>query len=376
MEKHTVKDIMTIVTYAVVLIFALFNLEFIFGIIAKVFNLILPFLIGIAIAFVLNIFMLKVERLYDKLFKKRKKMQKAKKPICLVISLLVIIGIIVLIFSLIMPQFIESINMLVTNFPNYVDRVADFLRSIGLGEATIKQITDFFNNIQTNISEYLNITTDDALKLTLGVASSIINVIFNLVVSVIFAIYLLLQKETILRQINKLFIAYLPTKHVVLINRIGKLSNKVFANFVGGQFVEAIIFGVLCLIGMLILNIPYALVISILIAFTALIPMFGAFIGTGIGAFLILVVDPIKALVFVIFIIILQQIEGNLIYPKVVGNSVGLPGIWVIVAVTIGGSLFGLIGMIISVPLCSILYSLIAISVNEKLEKNKKGEIS
>ena len=179
------------------------------------------------------------------------------------------------------------------------------------------------------------------------------------------------QKETLSRQIGKVMKAYLKPKTIDKIYTIGSLANKTFSNFVTGQCLEALIFGGLVFIGMLIFRFPYASTIAVLLGFTALIPIFGAFIGTAIGFVLILMVSPIKAILFVVFIIILQQIEGNLIYPRVVGKSIGLPGIWVLLSVTVGGSIGGILGMLIATPLCSLLYALFTKTVNDKLREKK-----
>ena len=219
---------------------------------------------------------------------------------------------------------------------------------------------------------YLKDNTDQVVEGALGVASNVVTSLVNITIGIVFAIYLLVEKDKLLRQLNKVLSAYLPEKKVYKIRNIASLSNKTFANFVSGQVMEAAIIGVLCLIGMLVLRIPYAASVSILVGFTALIPVFGAFIGTIVGAFLIFMISPVKALVFIIFILILQQFEGNLIYPKVVGKSVNLPSIWVLVAVTIGASLSGVIGMLISVPIVSIFYSILTTNVNDRLAlKNK-----
>lgn len=178
-----------------------------------------------------------------------------------------------------------------------------------------------------------------------------------------------------LNNVKKLYMLFYPESKAKSLIEILRLSNKTFTNFVTGQFTEAIIIGVLCFIGMVILKIPFALIISVLVGFTALIPVFGAFIGTFVGVFLIIMVAPIKAVWFVIFIVVLQQLEGNLIYPRVVGKSVGLPGIWVLLSVTVGGSVFGIVGMLISVPVCSVLYTLLSRTVNKRL-KNKNKVIS
>ena len=220
---------------------------------------------------------------------------------------------------------------------------------------------------------YLKENSGTVIENVVGIATNVVTRIVNSTIAIIFAIYLLVDKESLLKQLNKILIAYLPEKRVNKIKKIAVLSNKTFANFVSGQLLEAFIIGVLCLIGMLILRIPYVATISVLVGFTALIPVFGAFIGTILGAFLIFMVSPLKALIFIIFILILQQFEGNLIYPKVVGKSVNLPGIWVLVAVTIGASVSGIVGMLISVPIVSVCYSILATNVNDRLEN--KGKI-
>ena len=206
---------------------------------------------------------------------------------------------------------------------------------------------------------------------TASVAGSIVTAVMNFVIAFAFSIYILAQKETLKRQSMKVLTAVMkPEKLDKLLNLL-RLANKTFTNFITGQLTEAVIIGVLCFIGMTIFRMPYAPAISVLVGFTALIPVFGAFIGTAVGAFLILLVKPIQAVWFVIFIIVLQQFEGNLIYPKVVGKSVGLPGIWVLVAVTVGGNAMGVMGMLISVPLCSVLYAVSREAVNNKLKMKR-----
>jgi predicted PurR-regulated permease PerM len=200
--------------------------------------------------------------------------------------------------------------------------------------------------------------------------------VFNLVLALAFSIYILAQKETIGRQVKKLLRALLPNKAAENLLELSSLTHLSFARFVSGQMTEAVIIGLLCFIGMLIFGFPYAGVISVMVGFTALIPIFGAFIGTGIGAFLILLTNPIQAIWFVIFIIVLQQLEGNLIYPKVVGRSIGLPGIWVLLAVTVGGNAWSLPGMLLAVPLSSVVYTLLRRFVNRRFQKSSPSEQS
>lgn len=364
MTREQIKDILKLITYTIVLIFLLFNLDFTINIIKAIFRLILPFIIGIAIAFILNVLLVKIEKRYKKIFKKKK----ANRIICLTITFSIVILIIFLIYKLVVPQVIDSIELISNNLNNYINTISICLNDIGISNDNIKEFSNYIISSKDEILKYINVSNTKVITFVLDTLTSVIGIIVNLAIGIVFAIYLLLQKEKLLIQTKRTLNAYLPKEKVESITEIAKLSNKVFSNFIGGQLTEAIILGLLCFTGMLILKIPYATIISVIITITALIPMVGALIGTAIGALFILVTQPLKTITFIIFIIILQQIEGNFIYPKVVGKTVGLPGIWVVVAITIGASLWGLIGMIISVPITSIIYSLITNNVNKRLK--------
>ena len=364
------KTIMQLILFTVIIIFAFVNIKSILNIVIYIINLFMPFILGLIIAFILNVLLNVIE---NKIFKKVKSKlwKKIKRPTSLIISLIIIIAIIAFILGLLIPQLHNTINIFTQNFNNYKIQSIEILNNIGIDNNTIDKINNSITNISNEISNYLTNNKKEVMQTTVNVASNLISGITSLILGIVFAIYMLLKKEDFARQLNKVLKAYLPEKKQNKIHEIAKLSNTTFSNFITGQCLEAIIIGILCFVGMLILQIPYASTISILVGFSALIPVFGAFIGTLIGAFLILMISPIKAIIFIIFIIILQQIEGNFIYPKVVGKSVGLPAIWVMLAVTIGASVYGIIGMLVSVPICSILYSIIKANVNNKL-KNKK----
>ncbi len=365
------KELLLIVTYAIVLIFALFNLKTMFGIIVYILKLIMPFIIGIGIAFVLNILLKIIEtKVYPKIFKKKtKRSEKLKRPICLVSVMVLVLALISLIFKLVIPELINAVEIFSDSLPKYTEIIENYLEEKQFSEENIKMVTNTLNEVQKKATSFVMTNTEEIAERIFDMATKIVGYIVNGVIALVFALYILAQKEKFIHQVNKVMKAFLDKKVIEKIDTVVGITNKAFYNFASGQFVEALIIGVLCFIGMIILRIPYATTISVLVAFTALIPMFGAFIGTAIGAFLILMIDPIKAIIFIIFIIILQQFEGNLIYPKVVGRSVGLPGIWVLVAVTIGASTFGIIGMIISVPLCAILYGVLVNITNERLKK-------
>ena len=237
-----------------------------------------------------------------------------------------------------------------------------------------EDIKNAIQNINIDIEKIKNQSIEGAINLftsSLGIIGGIFSGITNLIISIIFAIYMLISKEKIRKLTKNIIYAYIPEQKAKNIIKILRLSRDTFRKFITGQCIEACILGSLCALGMLILNIPYAITIGVLVGVTAIIPIVGAFLGVIVGAILIISVEPIKAVVFIIFFLILQQIEGNLIYPKVVGNSVGIPGLLVLFAVTVGGSLYGIVGMLLGLPVVSILYTMLKEDVSRRLEQKK-----
>lgn len=373
LEKYK-KDIIKLILFTVIIIFAFIYIKTIGSFLTYLINIFMPFIIGIFIAFILNVLLNFVEnKLFKKLNNKNyKTWSKLKRPVSVIITFIIIITIIVFILGLLIPQLQNTVSLFTKNFDTYKEQTIEILNNFGINSESINNYSTSINNLKNEITSYINNNRNEIMQITIGVASSFLGSITSIIIGIVFAIYILLKKEDLSRQFKKILKAYLPEKYERRIEEIANLSNITFGNFISGQCLEALIIGLLCFIGMLILQIPYASTISVLVGFTALIPVFGAFIGTFIGAFLIFMVEPFKALIFIIFIIILQQLEGNIIYPKVVGKSVGLPSIWVMVAVTIGASIYGVLGMILSVPLCSILYSIIKTDVNLKIEEKNK----
>ncbi|MBR5472914.1 MAG: AI-2E family transporter, partial [Clostridia bacterium] len=271
-------------------------------------------------------------------------------------------------FSDKIPQYAKTVEVWYGNLSEFLEQYnfeLPELPKLVVGSSSAKD--------ETLISSLIDKYGNKLLGTTVNVTTSIVSIVVDLVLGVVFAIYLLAQKEKLGNQIKRACLALFGKTRADRLVELAALTDNVFAKFVTGQLTEAIIIGILCFIGMTIFRMPYAGIISVLVGFTALVPMVGSFIGTGIGAVLILFEDPIKAVWFVLFIIILQQFEGNLIYPKVVGKSVGLPGIWVLVSVTVGGALFGIPGMLFSVPLCTVVYVVFKEYVNDKI-KNPQSE--
>lgn len=368
LEKNK-RIILEIIIFTVLLVFGLLNIKTIFYFLLYIIKIFMPFIIGAIMAFVLNVLLNLIEnKLLKNAFKKKyKKLVKYKRPISLTFAIIFIIFLLGMLLFLVVPELKKSIVIFTNNLPEYTVKLSTTLNNFGVNQDSIEKLTTSLNDIKDAGLDYLKNNKELFLSNSISIATGIVSSFTNMVLGIVFAIYILAQKEKLSIQVNKVMIAYLNKKQIEKINNTFTLANRVCSNFISGQCMEALIIGVLCFIGMLVLRIPYATTISVLIGFTALIPVFGAFIGTAIGAFLILMISPVKAIIFIIFILVLQQFEGNLIYPKVVGKSVGLPGIWVMVAVTVGASVAGIAGMLISVPLCSILYSILATHVNTRL---------
>ena len=364
-NKKTLKYTLLTIAFVFLLFLITTNPEKTIEIIKSTIKLFSPFLTGLCFAFIINTILVPLEKLWDRIpAKKCKKIKKKlKRPICLTVSTLVVIGVVFAIVFMLVPELINTVASLIKMLPDFIKNLDVWWneKKIALENYNIvlpnlnfdiNRILEAGNSLITNYGEKF-------INTTVNITSIIISFIVNIILAVVFSIYLLSQKEQLGKQIKQVLFALFHKKDVEKIFDFASLSNQSFSKFVVGQLFEAVIIGLLCFIGMLIFRMPYAAIISILVGFTALIPVFGAFIGTIVGAFLILLVSPAKAFWFVIFIIILQQIEGNLIYPKVVGKSVGLPGIWVLVAVTVGGGACGILGMLFSVPVCSVLYVLL-----------------
>lgn len=371
MKDKTRKDIIIIISYIALVIFALVNFSKIFAFLGKVISIFSPFLLGIILAFVLNVLNNFIEKKIFGKIKPSKIWNKIKRPLCITLSLILVFLTIFFVMNLLIPQLKNSASLFTDTLPAYKEDIIGILNKFDVDESTVNKVGEYLDNFGKVITDYIKGNSKDVITVTTEVATSVVNIISKGIITLVFAIYMIAQKETLSRQINKVMKAYLKPKTINKINTVGTLANKTFSNFVTGQCLEVLIFGSLVFVGMLIFRFPYASTIGVLLGFTALIPIFGAFIGTAIGFILIMMVSPVKAILFVVFIIVLQQIEGNLIYPRVVGKSIGLPGMWVLLSVTVGGSIGGILGMLIATPLCSLLYALFTKMVNDRLKSNK-----
>ena len=382
LNKENIKKIIGIITFSIVLFFIMQNIDFMKNAFLGFIDIISPFLVGIGLAFVLNIPMSFFER---KLFKDKRlkngkiKKNKLKRPICIILSLIIIFLIISFVIKLVIPQLIRIIFMFISNIPNLATDIQawilDLTKQYPDISEQIKIINIDWNSIVNDLLNMITSFSKNLVTSSIGFITSLIGGIFDTIVAVVFAIYMLNGKEQLLEQIQKIINAYLPEKKAENLFKICRLSKNTFQNFITGQFTEAVILGSLCFIGMILLRLPFAATISILMGVTALIPIVGAFIGAIVGAILILSVSPINSVIFIIFIIVLQQIESNGIYPKVVGDSVGLPGMWVLFAVIVGGGIGGMLGLLLGLPTASVLYAILRSDVNKKLKERIKFEI-
>lgn len=387
LNSKNIKKILVIITYTILLCFACIKFDIVLKAFGYIFNLLKPFIFGFCIAFILNIPLSKIEGMLTRKNKKgkiknnsdkrEKKVETENKKtngklrlLSIVISLLIFIGIIFLTLFLVIPEFINTISIFKDSIPTAFNTCKEWLENVmSNNPQVIEKINEFkpdWQQLDENVTTWIKSTATGIIGVSIDFVISFFSGVINFFMGVIFAVYMLMQKEKLVCQFKRVFRAYIPEEKCNSLFHIGQITNDTFKKFFGGQFIEAILLGILCFIGMTIFRMPYALTISVLVGVTALIPVFGAFFGTAIGAILILAVDPMQAVWFVVYIIVLQQIDGNFIYPKVVGDSVGLPGIWVMLAVLVGGNSMGIIGMLIGVPIASVIYKLVKEYVNSK----------
>ena len=373
LNKENLKKIRGLIVFTVILLIALWNYSLILDVLGQGVGIVYPFLLGGAIAFVINVPMsFFEEKLFQNQMMKNKKVaQRLARPISLIITLIVVVSVIGLVVFGVLPKLGDTFISIGKGIQSFMPKAQSWAEEIFHNNKEIKEWLDSltldWDKIINEVVKFFTSGASSVLGSTIVVARRIASGITTFVIAFVFACYILLQKEKLNIQIRKVMYAYMKEDLVKKVLDVCSLSYRTFSNFLTGQCLEAVILGTMFVICMGILQMPYAMLIGVLIAFTALIPIFGAFIGCVVGAFLILTVAPMKALVFVIMFLILQQIEGNLIYPRVVGSSVGLPSIWVLAAVSIGASLMGIVGMLVFFRIVSVLYALLRGDVYELL---------
>ena len=376
MEKRTgdFKKWLLLIVIAIIGYWIMQNLSTVGNALGTIWSILFPFILGGCLAFILNIPMTFFEKQLteNKQAKKNKKQKHTSKPsklvriVSILFAIIVIVLILTFIFRLIVPELLDIVRLLMDNIPYYVQEVTKLAQSyVPDIQAMIQEQNIDIEGIKKQLIDQI----PGLVTSSISIVGSIFSGIATSIIAIVFAIYILIDKEKLQVQLQQVLYAYLPEERAKKVLHIGPVANQTFKNFLTVQCLEATILGTLCVIGMWILQIPYAVPIGILIGVTALIPVVGAFIGGIIGGILILSISPIKVITFVIFLLVLQQVEGNLIYPRVVGNSIGLPGIWVLVAVSVGGSVGGILGMLIGVPIVSVIYTLLRKDVYKKLDE-------
>ncbi|RAV70152.1 AI-2E family transporter [Aerococcus tenax] len=347
------------------------NLNIISNFMGQIQNVISPFLVGAAIAFILSIPVNYIEK-YLKRFDYFKKHRKTLRGLAIVLSLILIVLLIYFLIFLVLPDFEDTITSFISIVPTTISQViSKVMRFIDRHPELvtyIQQLDINLNNLAQRAIAFVQSLATNLLSQTFTIGIGLVNSLFNLFISLVFGITVVSAKETLTRQVKKVIYAICNLPWANYLVNVGKLANDVFTNFVSGQVLEAFILGIMVYIGMLICHFPYALTISVIMGASGLIPIFGVIFGAVAGALLIVVTSPTKAILFIIFITVVQQLEGNIIYPRVVGGSVGLPGLWTLVAVTVGGAFFGLPGMLLSVPTVSVIYQLTAATINHRLD--------
>ncbi len=380
LNKENMRKIRWLIAFAVLLYLGVQNLAVVLKYVKLLWGLLLPFVLGGAMAFVLNVPMSFIERhLFGKVREKNNKAGKAAsklaRPVSLVLSIVFVILLILIVVLVVAPELGTTLVSVVKKVEEDIPLAQKWITDTFNGDSEIVKWASAIEidpqKILDSIVSVLKNGADNLVSSTITVTMGIVSMAVNFAIGFVFACYVLLQKEKLGKQVLKATYAILPVKVVEYQSHVCTLASKIFASFITGQCIEAVILGSMFFVTMTIGRFPYAMLIGVLISFTALIPVFGGIIGCWVGFFLILMVSPLKAFMFLGLFVILQQIEGNLIYPHVVGNSVGLPAIWVLVAVTLGGNLMGIVGMLIFIPLVSVLYTLFREWVYARLDKKK-----
>lgn len=371
-NRKNVRMILLIIAFAVVLYTAAQNLASVYGAVKTVWNVFGVVITGLAIAFVLNV---PLKLFEDRVFygmseDRRPLVRRLRRAVSLVCALVVSLGVIVILIAVVLPQLTQTVTEVAARLPEYISAVVNWINEVlakfDIEIEALKEFTVDWEKVFKDLSTYLKEgnVINTATDVGTAAASTVMNTFLGLVV----AVYVLAQKERIGRFARRCIDAFLPKRASSAISRVASMASETFSSFVAGQLADSCILGILCYICMLIFRFPYPEVISVVIGVTSLVPMVGSFIGEVIGALLILIVSPLKALLFVIMVLAIQQVDGAFIYPRIVGKSVGLPGVAVFCAVIVGGNIAGVLGAVMGVPVCAVLYALLKEAVASRLE--------
>lgn len=367
MEKKTLKTYLLLISFTIGLVLVVVHFETILGGIGVFLRLLTPLFVGIIIAFVLN----RPYEWLNRLYREKCRLKPRTAQILAVVTVyLLAFGAIILLICMVVPELIRNLQLFAASVNQYLleaqAMLNGFTETFGLPPV---DLSDFINTVSQYLGT-LSSVIDEMIPQIIEVTGGFISGVVTAFISIILSVYLLSGKDRLLMQLRRTLKVYLPNRAHAFFGRLYRIVAQVFGDYVAGQCKEAVILGVLCFIGMSLLRLDYAALISTVIAVTALIPMLGAYIGGAVGVVLLLFISPVKALIFLVFLIVLQQVEGNVIYPKVVGRKIGLPGLWVLLGITVGGGLFGIWGMLLAVPVTSVIYQVLKKDVKKREEEN------
>ena len=383
LDRKNVRTILLIIAFAVLLYTAAQNLASVYGAVRTVWRVFGVVITGLAMAFVLNVPLKLFENrvFYGMSEDRRPLVRKLRRPVSLVFALVVSLGLIGILIAVVLPQLTATVAEVAARLPEYISSAVnwlnDFLAGFGIEIESLKNFTVDWEKVFSELTTYLkegsaNVDGSSVVDTVTGVGTSVVSTVMNTFLGLVVAVYILAQKERIGRFTRRCIDAFLPQKAASGLARIASMASETFSNFVAGQLADSCILGVLCYICMRIFRFPYPEVISVVIGVTSLVPMVGSFIGEVIGALLILIVSPLKALLFVVMVLAIQQVDGAFIYPRIVGRSVGLPGVAVFCAVIVGGNVAGVIGAMIGVPVCALIYALLREAVDARLRRREE----
>ena len=383
LDRKNVRTILLIIAFAVLLYTAAQNLASVYGAVRTVWRVFGVVITGLAMAFVLNVPLKLFENrvFYGMSEDRRPLVRKLRRPVSLVFALVVSLGLIGILIAVVLPQLTATVAEVAARLPEYIGSAVnwlnDFLAGFGIEIESLKNFTVDWEKVFSELTTYMkegsaNVDGSSVVDTVTGVGTSVVSTVMNTFLGLVVAVYILAQKERIGRFTRRCIDAFLPQKAASGLARIASMASETFSNFVAGQLADSCILGILCYICMRIFRFPYPEVISVVIGVTSLVPMVGSFIGEVIGALLILIVSPLKALLFVVMVLAIQQVDGAFIYPRIVGRSVGLPGVAVFCAVIVGGNVAGVIGAMIGVPVCALIYALLREAVDARLRRREE----
>lgn len=372
------RNIYFVIAFTAVLCWSLWNYKVSLDLLDKGYNILLPFILGGFIAFIVNVLMVRVEQLWSFIFAKGP-LHKLQRPASLVISLALIAAFFAFAVLLVLPELQSSVKTLSKLLPPAIAKFNVFLQEkavqFNVSQEDIAALQAQWNEGYRILIEYIQTNKSLLLSRTWSATTSVVDLVTNFVIGIVAAVYLLLEKDVLLRNLKRLVYAFCTRQRADYLTEAGETARRIFTGFVAGQLTEAFILGCLCFAGMLVLGLPYALVVSVLTASLGLIPILGTFVSAAVGCFLILVAAPERIWFFIVFFLVLQRIEGDFLYPKIVGKAVGLSELWVLAAVTVGGSIWGIVGMVIGVPTASVAYTLLAGEVRKRLAEKKLQDL-